>query len=60
MQLPTAAPLTTGAAVSFLPDIEPRDGERTVTVVAELNRAGQVTAVVLRPDDFTTANPGLG
>jgi hypothetical protein len=41
-----------GRRVIF-PDTQPGDGQRAVTVIAELNRSGQVIAVVLRPDDFT-------
>ena len=41
-----------GRRVIF-PDTQPGDGQRAVTVIAELTRSGQVTAVVLRPDDFT-------
>lgn len=45
--------LPTGGRRVIFPATQPGDGERAVTVIAELNRAGQVTAVVLRPDDFT-------
>lgn len=45
--------LPTGGRRVVFPATQPNDGERSVTVIAELNRAGQVTAVVLRPDDFT-------
>jgi len=47
--------LPTGGRRVIFPATQPDGGERAVTVIAELNRAGQVTAVVLRPDDFTTA-----
>ncbi|MBP2330100.1 hypothetical protein JOF56_010485 [Kibdelosporangium banguiense] len=41
-----------GRRVIF-PDTQPGEGQRAVTVIAELDRSGQVTTVVLRPDDFT-------
>jgi hypothetical protein len=45
--------LPSGARRATFPQTGPRDGERTTTVLAELDRFGRVTAVVLRPDDFT-------
>ena len=41
-----------GRRVVF-PDTQPGEGQRAVTVIAELDRAGQVSAVVFRPDDLT-------
>jgi hypothetical protein len=46
--------LPTGARRVIFPDTQPNDGQRGVTAIAELNRTGQATALVLRPDDFTT------
>ncbi|MET0236389.1 MAG: hypothetical protein ABW224_17205 [Kibdelosporangium sp.] len=43
----------TGGRRVIFPDTQPGDGQRAVTVIAELDRSGQVTAVVLRPDDFS-------
>lgn len=40
-----------GRRVLF-PSTGPRDGERTITVLAELDGAGRAAAVVLRPDDL--------
>jgi hypothetical protein len=46
--------LPSGGRRAVFPDTQPADGQRSVTVLAELDRAGQATALVLRPDDFTT------
>ncbi|MEV4318216.1 hypothetical protein [Actinocrispum sp. NPDC049592] len=43
-----------GARRAVFPDTEPGDGQRGVTVLAELNRAGEATTLILRPDDFTS------
>lgn len=45
--------LPSGGRRAVFPDTQPGDGQRGVTVLAELNATGQVTALVLRPDDFT-------
>lgn len=45
--------LPTGARRVIFPDTQPKDGERAITLVAELDRSGHVTAIMLRPDDFT-------
>jgi hypothetical protein len=44
--------LPSGARRALFPDTLPGDGERSITVLAELDRVNRVTAVVLRPDDF--------
>jgi hypothetical protein len=46
--------LPSGARRVAFAQTGPREGERTVTVLAELDRFGRVTAVVLRPDDFAS------
>ncbi|GAB3891514.1 hypothetical protein GCM10029964_064810 [Kibdelosporangium lantanae] len=45
--------LPSGGRRAVFPDTQPGDGQRGVTVLAELDRAGHATALVLRPDDFT-------
>jgi hypothetical protein len=41
-----------GGRRALFPATSPRDGERTTTVLAELDAAGRARVVVLRPDDL--------
>ena len=42
-----------GAPGVVLPDTVPGDGERSVTVMADLDESGRAVAVILRVDDLT-------
>jgi hypothetical protein len=45
-------PNPAGGRGAVFRDTQPGDGERGITVLAELDAAGRAVVVVLRPDDF--------